>query len=70
MAKIGLSYTLSVLQKVSFNSELFTKEVRKAAKYLLPNELVELYNWLKTYTTDKPELQPALNFFSPNGLFV
>lgn len=70
MTKINLSYTLSVLRKVSFNAELFSKEVRKASKYLRPSEWVELHQWLKRYTQDKPELQISLRYFNPSEPFV
>jgi len=55
-----LEYTKTVLQKVSFDARLFSRELKKAIERLLPNELVELKTWLVQFVTDKPELQPAL----------
>jgi len=49
-------YTKTVLQKVSFNSELFCKELKKAINRLLPHEVDELLIWLKQFTVNKPEL--------------
>jgi hypothetical protein len=70
MAKLSFKYAQSVLQKVSFNKELFFKEVRKAIHYLLPKDLVKLQNWLQIYTSDKPELQPAISFINGSALFA
>ena len=55
-----LEYTKTVLQKVSFDRNLFTKEVKKAIKTLLPQEIEELKIWLHQFINDKPELQPSL----------
>jgi len=49
-------FTKTVLQKVSFNSELFCKELEKALQQLLPYEIKELTIWLKQFTANKPEL--------------
>ena len=49
-------YTKTVLQKVSFNSELFCKELEKSLQRLLPYEIQELIIWLKQFTANKPEL--------------
>lgn len=56
MARAIFDYTKTVLQKVSFNSELFCKELEKALKLLLPYEIKELTIWLKKFTSNKPEL--------------
>ncbi|MDG1573403.1 hypothetical protein OZ410_13820 [Robiginitalea sp. M366] len=60
MAGSMLEYTKTVLQKVSFDARLFGRELKKAMQHLLPNEIEELKQWLLQFTTDKPELQPAL----------
>ena len=57
-----LEYTKTVLRKVSFDARLFSRELQKAIKRLLPNELEELRNWLLLFTTDKPELQQTLHY--------
>lgn len=60
MARAMLEYTKTVLQKVSFDSRLFAKEVRKAISVLLPQEIEELKIWLKQFIDDKPELHQSL----------
>jgi hypothetical protein len=46
-----------VLKKVSFDANLFCKELEKAYKVLLPYELEELTQWLMSYIIEKPELK-------------
>lgn len=60
MARAMLDYTKMVLQKVSFDAKLFSKELQKAALRLLPFEIEELKLWLRSYITDKPELRQSL----------
>ncbi len=60
MATAMLEYTKTILQKVSFDSRLFSRELKKAISRLLPNEVEELKYWLQQFTTDKPELQTTL----------
>ena len=60
MAKSMLEYYKTVLQKVSFDVKLFSKELKKAISKLLPDEIEELKAWLQIFITDKPELQPTL----------
>ena len=40
-----LQYFKSILLKVSFDAQLFEKELRKAIKSLVNEELVELKKW-------------------------
>ena len=56
MARAMFEYTKTVLKKVSFNSDLFCKELEKALQRLLPYEVDELTIWLKKFTSNKPEL--------------
>ena len=49
-------YTKTVLKKVSFNVDLFCKELEKAITRLLPHEIEELKIWLQEFTANKPEL--------------
>ena len=56
MAREILEYTKTVLKKVSFNSDLFCKELKKGLENLLPYEIVELTIWLKSFVENKPEL--------------
>lgn len=51
------NYTKFILEKVSFDPNLFCKEVAKALDYLLPYEIERLTKWLIKYTKGKPELQ-------------
>lgn len=60
MARAMLEYSKTVLKKVSFDSKLFLKELKKAVSRLLPEEVEELKLWLKQFITDKPELQQSL----------
>jgi len=60
MPRAMLEYTKTVLQKVSFDTKLFTKELQKAIARLLPNEIEELKIWVSQFVQDKPELHPSL----------
>lgn len=60
-----LDYTKTILQKVSFDTKLFTKEVKKALIRLLPEEIQELKIWLQQFLIDKPELQQSLIYLKP-----
>ncbi|NJB72111.1 hypothetical protein GGR42_002602 [Saonia flava] len=60
MARAMLEYTKTVLQKVSFDAKLFSKELKKAISRLLPNEIEELKVWLQHFINDKPELKQSL----------
>ncbi len=60
MARAMLEYTKTVLQKVSFDAKLFSKELQKALSRLLPYEIEELKRWLQSFIIDKPELQKSL----------
>ncbi len=64
MARAIFEYTKTVLQKVSFNSDLFCKELNKALKMLLPHEIKELTIWLKEFTANKPELFVCMNLIN------
>jgi hypothetical protein len=43
-----LDYYKLILDKVSFDQNLFYKEYRKAVRNLQPHEITELDNWLST----------------------
>lgn len=60
MSRAVFDYTKEILEKVSFNSELFNKELEKAMKKLLPYEIEELKIWLNGFTVDRPELRDCL----------
>lgn len=60
MARAMFEYTKTVLKKVSFNTDLFCRELEKALSRLLPHEVNELTIWLKQYTANKPDLYVCL----------
>lgn len=60
MARAMFEYTKTVLEKVSFSVELFTRELYKALNRLLPYEIDELRLWLIRFTKEKPELVVCL----------
>ncbi|WP_047415782.1 hypothetical protein [Cellulophaga sp. Hel_I_12] len=60
MTESMLEYTIVVLKKVSFDTRLFYKEVKKAISILLPEEVEQLKIWLQQFIDDKPELQQSL----------
>ncbi len=60
MARAVYEYTKTVLKKVSFDAELFRKELEKALERLLPFEIEELRIWLLQFTANKPELSQQL----------
>lgn len=55
-----IDYTKTILNKVSFNAELFKKELKKAFKNLQKNEWVELTAWVFERFENKKHLQPCL----------
>lgn len=60
MSRLIYDYTKSVLERVSFDSKLFRKELEKAIKVLLPYEVEQLTEWLFNFTQEKPELRQCL----------
>jgi DNA replication protein DnaD len=56
MARAMFEYTKTVLEKVSFSVDLFSRELQKALTRLLPYEIDELRLWLISFTKQKPEL--------------
>jgi len=60
MSSAIFDYTKTVLKKVSFDADLFCKELEKSIKRLLPFEIEELRIWLLQYTANKPELYVCL----------
>lgn len=61
MARAIYDYTKTILKKVSFDTDLFVKELEKAVKRLLPFEIEELRLWLLKFTVNKPELYVGLS---------
>ena len=60
MSRRIFDYTKSVLERVSFDTTLFCKELEKALKMLLPYEIEQLTDWLLNFTKEKPELRECL----------
>ena len=60
MSRMIYDYTKEVLERVSFDIELFIKELKKAVRNLLPYEIDHLKKWLNFFTLEKPELQKCL----------
>ncbi len=65
MARAIFEYTKTVLKKVSFNVELFCRELKKAVDKLLPYEIDELKIWLQDFTANRPELYASLAIVNP-----
>jgi DNA replication protein DnaD len=53
-------HTKSVLERVSYDEQLFIKELKKALRTLLPHEIEKLKKWLDYFTESKPELKECL----------
>lgn len=60
MARAMFEYTKEVLHRVSFDVQLFTKEVQKAVKRLLPYEIEELRLFVMHLVKKNPRLQSSL----------
>lgn len=54
------AYTKKILESVSFDPKLFSKELIKAMNQLLPYEIEQLRDWLLSFTEEKPELKNCL----------
>uniref|UniRef100_UPI00404A66BF hypothetical protein n=1 Tax=Flavobacterium sp. TaxID=239 RepID=UPI00404A66BF len=60
MSSSMFNYTKRILESVSFDLNLFNKELKKALKTLLPYEIEELKVWLESFIKQKPELNASL----------
>ena len=56
MARAMFDYTKAVLSKVSFDVNLFCKELKKAMDRLLPYEIEELKIWVDDLLRQNPQL--------------
>lgn len=65
MARAMFDYTKTVLAKVSFDANLFCKELQKALKRLLPHEIKELKLWVNSLIKQNPELNQCLVYLNP-----
>lgn len=57
MKKSMFAYTKEILERVSFDPELFRKELQKAVAILLPYEVEQLSDWVRTFVASRPDLQ-------------
>ena len=60
MARAMFEYTKTILKKVSFDVDLFCKELKKALQRLLPYEIEELKIFIKSLILQNPELNKCL----------
>ncbi|AUC77258.1 MULTISPECIES: hypothetical protein [Flavobacteriaceae] len=65
MARAMFEYTKTVLQKVSFDTSLFCKEVQKALERLLPYEIEELKLYIESLVQQNPKLDQCLIYLKP-----
>lgn len=60
MPRAMYDYTKAVLKKVSFDVNLFCRELKKAMKRLLPHEIEELKVWVDALIKQNPQLNQCL----------
>ncbi|MBE9488659.1 MAG: hypothetical protein IMY67_00075 [Bacteroidetes bacterium] len=65
MARAMFEYTKTVLKKVSFDANLFCKELEKALQRLLPYEIEELKIFIQSLIVQNPELNKCLIYLKP-----
>jgi hypothetical protein len=65
MARAMFDYTKAVLSKVSFDVNLFWKELKKALTRLLPYEVEELKVWIDSLIKQNPQLNQCLIYLNP-----
>ncbi len=65
MARAMFEYTKTILNKVSFDSVLFCKELQKAVKRLLPYEIEELRIWIDNLVKENQNLNQCLIYLNP-----
>lgn len=58
-----LAYSILILEKVSFDSVLFSKELEKAIPRLTPSEIRKLGNWLFEHCESNAELKQFKTYF-------
>lgn len=64
MSRAMFEYTKTVLDKVSFDANLFCKEVKKALKRLLPYEIEELKLFIQNLIKTHPDLKQCMVYLS------
>ena len=58
-------YTKTILNKVSFDANLFCREVQKAVQRLLPYEIEELKIFINSLILQNPDLNQCLIYLKP-----
>lgn len=58
-----LDYTIIILEKVSFDTALFSKELQKAIHTLTPAEIQKLGKWFFDYSKAHAELDEFKTYF-------
>lgn len=56
-------YTILILEKVSFDTLLFSKELQKAIHTLTPAEIQKLEKWFINYSQSHTELDQFKTYF-------
>jgi hypothetical protein len=64
MPRAMFEYTKEVLKKVSFDTNLFCKELKKATERLLPYELIELKDFILNLMQKNPSLKRCLIYLN------
>jgi hypothetical protein len=64
MPRAMFEYTKEVLKKVSFDANLFCKELKKATERLLPYELEELRDFILSLMHQNPSLRRCLIYLN------
>ena len=64
MSRAMFESTNTVLDKVSFDANLFCKEVQKALKRLLPYEIEELKLFIQNLIKTHPDLKQCMVYLS------
>lgn len=55
-----LEYSKLILKKVSFDSFLFEKELKKSLNYLMPHEIEDLLTWAKVQHGEYSDILEAV----------
>ena len=55
-----LVYYKQILQKVSFDVSLFSKELKKAYQYLAPTDQIILRKWVEDFVANRSDLKQAV----------
>jgi hypothetical protein len=64
MPRAMFEYTKEILKKVSFDTNLFCKELKKATERLLPYELIELKDFILNLMQKNPSLRRCLIYLN------